>query len=61
MPIETVEYLAFVVAALSVFAAALAYADWATRHAKAPEREPAPVQHEKHAHRKETAAMRKAA
>ena len=33
MPLESILYLAFVVAALAVFAAALTYADWATRHA----------------------------
>ena len=33
MPLESVLYLAFVIGALILFAAALAYGDWATRHA----------------------------
>jgi hypothetical protein len=33
MPIESILYLAFVLAAFGQFAAVLAYAEWATRHA----------------------------
>ena len=61
MPFETVAYLAFVVAALGVFAAALTYAEWATRHANDATRKPAQVQQEKPTHRNDTDAVRKAA
>ena len=33
MPIESVLFLGLVLTALAVFAAALSYAEWATRHA----------------------------
>ena len=61
MPLESILFLALVIAALTVFAAALAYADWATRHAiddtprraqkrdqqPPPHREETPLIHEK--------------
>ena len=40
MPFETIAYLAFVLSAVAVFAAALTYAEWATKHANDPAREP---------------------
>jgi hypothetical protein len=33
MPLDSILYLAFVVAVFTQFAVVLAYADWATRHA----------------------------
>jgi len=61
MPFETVAYLAFVVSALGVFAAALTYAEWATRHADDAARKSAQVRQEKPVHRNDTDAVRKAA
>jgi hypothetical protein len=61
MPFETIAYLAFVITALGVFAAALIYADWATRHANDAARKPAQIQQEEPTHRSDTDAVRKAA
>jgi fatty-acid desaturase len=60
MPFETIAYLAFVVATLGVFAAALTYAEWATRHAN-DVRKPAQVRQEQAPHRNDTDTVRKAA
>ena len=61
MPVETVQYLAFVLSALAIFAAALTYADWATRHANVAARNAEPVGHEKPSHRNNADTERKAA
>lgn len=61
MPFETVVYLAFVLAALGVFAAALTYADWATRHANDHVRNVTQAKHGKPANPADTDAVRKAA
>ena len=49
MPIESILYLVFVLAAFALFAVVLSYAEWATRHANDPVRTPAdqatPVHH----------------
>jgi len=44
MPIETILYLMFVVAAFTVFAVAVAYGEMQTRNFKRPEEAAAPVQ-----------------
>jgi hypothetical protein len=61
MPFETIAYLTFVVSALTLFAATLAYAEWATRHANDPVREPAQFAQEKPARHNAPEVFRKAA
>ena len=61
MPFETIAYLTFVVSALTLFAATLTYAEWATRHANDPVRKPAQFEQEKPLHREVNDALRKAA
>jgi hypothetical protein len=61
MPFETVAYLAFVVAALGVFGAALTYAEWATRQADDAARKRTQVRKVEPTHRGDTDAVRKAA
>jgi hypothetical protein len=58
MPFETIAYLAFVISAALVFAAALTYAEWATRHAADPARKPDQAK-EQHPH--DADPLRKAA
>jgi len=47
MPFETIAYLTFVISAALVFAAALTYAEWASKHANDPARKPDQPKHEK--------------
>ena len=61
MPFETIAYLTFVVSALTLFAATLTYAEWATRHANDPVRKPVQVGQENPPHRHGSDALRKAA
>ena len=61
MPLESILYVAFVVAALTQFAAVLAYAEWATRHASDDTPRRARHKREAASHRDETVAIRKAA
>jgi hypothetical protein len=62
MPLDSMMYIAFVVAVFTQFAVVLAYADWATRHAnddRPPFRKFARAQEPKQ--REETAPLSKAA
>ena len=61
MPLESIVYVTFVLSALALFASALAYADWATRHANDPIRTPARFAQEKLAHDNDAEPVRKAA
>ena len=61
MPFETIAYLAFVASALTLFAATLAYAEWATRHANDGVHKPAQFRQEKPARPNAPDALRKAA
>jgi hypothetical protein len=61
MPTESILYVTFVVAALTLFAVALAYAEWATRHASgevSPRERRAP---KTPLHREDADVLRKAA
>ena len=61
MPVENILYLGLVISAFAVFAAVLAYAEWATRRAadKTPRR--AHTKQEGSQRREEPASIRKAA
>ena len=59
MPFETIAYLTFVLSAVAVFAAALTYAEWASKHANDTAREPG--QAGERPHRNDSDAFRKAA
>ena len=59
MPLESILYVGFVISALAVFASALAYAEWATRHAI--ENTPGQLRREAPFHPEELASIRKAA
>ena len=61
MPFETIAYLTFVVSALALFAAALTYAEWATRHANDSVRKPEQLGQGKPPHRDDSDVLRKAA
>jgi hypothetical protein len=61
MPLESILYVGFVVAALVVFAAALAYAEWATRHANDSVSRPAQFKEERPPYHNQSELMRKAA
>jgi hypothetical protein len=58
MPFETIAYLTFVVSAAAVFAAALTYAEWASKRATDPAPKPEQAKQEC---RHDTDALRKAA
>ena len=62
MPLESILYVTFVLSALAIFAATLAYAEWATRHANDPVRMPAAFAQEKACcHHNDAELARKAA
>jgi hypothetical protein len=62
MPLESILYVGFVVAALVLFAAALAYAEWATRHANDSVPRPAQFKKEERPpYHNQSELMRKAA
>jgi hypothetical protein len=61
MPFETIAYLTFVISALTLFAATLTYAEWATRHADDPVRKPEQSGQEKSLQRNDSDPLRKAA
>jgi hypothetical protein len=58
MPFETIAYLTFVLSAVAVFAAALTYADWASKRANGHVRKPDPA---KQGRDHDAGALRKAA
>ena len=59
MPFESIAYLTFVLSAVVLFAAALTYAEWASRHATDPV--PKPELGQEKPHSKGTDGHRKAA
>lgn len=61
MPLESILYLGFVITALAEFAAALSYAEWATRHAPDNASRPAQIRREANSRRGEAAPVREAA
>jgi hypothetical protein len=61
MPLESILYVGFVISAFAVFAAVLAYADWATRHATDNTPRRGQLNREASLHREESASFRKAA
>ena len=61
MPLESILYVGFVVAALVLFAAALAYAEWATRHANDGVSKPAQFREGSPSHQNDADLVRKAA
>lgn len=59
MPLESILYVGFVVAVLVEFAAVLAYAEWATRHAA--DNRHGQIRREASLHGEEAVSIRKAA
>jgi len=61
MPLESILYVAFVLAALTLFASVLAYAEWATRHANDGVYKPAQFKEGSPTHQNDADLVRKAA